>query len=99
MLLLRENDGQGIHVQECYVCGGEYYMDCAWVAIGFESCYGEGCGVKLSFMADLKGRVRMNGEADDSTSSSSGSSSGSDAPAARAPKDGCESDLLFPMDP
>lgn len=91
--------------RECYVCGGQYHIDCAWEAIGFKSCYGEGCEVELSSMADLKGRVTMNKKANDSsslTSSKSGSSSsgfGSDAPATGALKEGRETDLLFPIDP
>ncbi|KAF7151813.1 hypothetical protein RHSIM_Rhsim02G0006200 [Rhododendron simsii] len=68
-------------------------------AIRFKSCYGEGCEVKLSSMADLKGKVRRNGEVDyssHSTSSSSSSGSGSEALAAseKLVKVGLEENLV-----
>lgn len=94
--------GKGFAYKECYSCGGEYHMACAWEAIRFKNCYGEGCEVKLSSMADLKGKVRRNGEVDyssHSTSSSSSSGSSSEALAAGAPEEDRETDLVFDMDP
>ncbi|KAG5559854.1 hypothetical protein RHGRI_003219 [Rhododendron griersonianum] len=96
--------GKVLAYKECYSCGGEYHVACAWEAVGFKNCYGEGCEAKLSSMADLKGKVRRNGKVDyssHSTSSSSSLSSGSssEALAAGAPEEDRETDLVFDMDP